>query len=305
MDSLLELSNAAEGTDPPPPHVSGFEQAAALLGASHSQTELHSGTAHSFACSNMPTSQPKVIPDETHFTEDFDTLLDQELETFTLQASPLMSSIPVSALPPPSQSIPLSSLPPTSQTHYPAAQTLSEFEQLNQESNPECVSVAGGSPVNELSFGGGRIPEQKNISLDFSHLTLDASPGEQRLSAFQVYRRPDQLPTNTQVSAVSRHNEALSTPAMFWNTRAAEFHPRNDGPAFITPVISNPTPWNMNPISAAQWLSQRPIRQAPLKPSATVPQSWTMPTKNRLKLEGHVLVLLRGAPGSGKTTIAM
>ncbi|XP_057187325.1 NEDD4-binding protein 2 isoform X2 [Triplophysa rosa] len=305
MDSLLELSNAAEGTDLPPPHVSGFEQAAALLGASHSQTELRSGTAQSFTCSNQPASQPKVIPDETHFTEDSDTLLDQELETFTSQATPIMSSIPLSALPPPSQSIPLSSLPPTSQTHFPAAPTLSELEQLNQESNPECVSVAGSSPVNELSFGGGCIPEQKNISLDFSHLTVDASSGEQRPSAFQVYRRPDQLPTNTHVSAVSRYSEELRTPAMFWNTRAAEFNPRNVGPAFITPVMSNPTPWNMNPISGAQWLAQRPIRQAPLKPSATVPQSWTMPTKKRLKLEGHVLVLLRGAPGSGKTTLAM
>lgn len=302
MDSLLELSNAAESTAPPPPHVSGFEQAAALLGASHS------GTTQSFSYSNQPASQPKVIPDETHFTEEFDTLLDQELETFTsqqTQASSQLSSIPLSALPPPSQSIPLSSLPPTSQTHLPAAQTVSELELLNQESNPECVSVAGSSPVNELSFDGGHIPEQKNISLDFSHLTVDSSSTEQRSSAFQVYRRPDQLRTNTQVSTVSRHNEALSTPAMFWNTRAAEFHPRSVGPTFITPVMSNPTPWNMNPLPAAQWLAQTTNRQAPLKPSATVPQSWTLPTKNRLKLEGHVLVLLRGAPGSGKTTLAM
>lgn len=308
MDSLLELSNAAEGTAPPPPRVSGFEQAAALLGAGNTRTDLHSVTAQSFAYSNQPASQPKVIPDETHLTEEFDTLLDQELETFTsqqTQASSLMSSIPLSALPPPSQSISLPSLPHTSQTHLPSPQTLSEFEQLNKERNPKCRSVAGSSPVNELSFGGGRIPEQKNISLDFSHLTVDASSTEPRPSAFQVYRRPDQLHTNTQVSAVSQHNEALSTPAMFWNTQAAEFHPHRIGPAFITPVISNPTPWNMNPIPAAQLLAQRPTRQAPLKPSATVPQSWTLPTKNRLKLEGQVLVLLRGAPGSGKTTLAM
>lgn len=91
---------------------------------------------------------------------------------------------------------------------------------------------------------------------------------------------------------------------MFWNTQAAEFHPHSMGPPFITPVIPNPTPWSSNPIPASQWLTHATVRQAPLKPSATVPKSWTLPTRHRLKLEGQVLVLLRGAPGSGKTTLA-
>nr|XP_055061399.1 NEDD4-binding protein 2 isoform X2 [Misgurnus anguillicaudatus] len=313
MDSLLVLSDAVDdGMAPPPPRVSGFEEAAALL-----------GTAQSIASSNQPASQTQHSLDETHLTEEFDTLLDRELATFAprqTQASSLMSSIPLSALPPPSQSIPLSSLPRKSQTHISPPQTLSEGEQLNQEGNTKCGSVTeqtaysnprlseasgGSSPVGELSFGGGRISEQKNVSLDFSHLTLEASSTEPRPSAFHVYRRPEQLHNHTRVSAVSQHNEALHTPAMFWNAQATEFHPRSAGPAFITPVIPNPTPWNMNPIPAAQWLAQRPMRQPPLKPSATVPQSWTLPPKNRLKLEGHVLVLLRGAPGSGKTTLAL
>ncbi|XP_051560928.1 NEDD4-binding protein 2-like isoform X3 [Myxocyprinus asiaticus] len=308
MDSLLELSDAAEGTAPPPPPVSGFEVAAALLGADSTQS--------GFAFSHQPESQREHSPHETHLTTEFDTLLDQEHETLTSQQTQpsihsLMSSIPLSALPPPSQSIHLSCLPLTSQTQLPGPQTSLELEQ-----NPKSGSVTeqasyssprlreacrGSSTVSEMSFGGVHIPEQKSISLDFSHLTMEASSTEPRPSAFQVYRRPDQLHNQT---GVLKNNEALRTPAMLLKTQAAEFHPRTVGPAFITPVIPNPTPWNTNPFPAAQWLAHGPIRQAPLKPSATVPKSWTLPPKNRLKLEGHVLVLLRGAPGSGKTTLA-
>lgn len=307
MDSLLELSDAAEGIVPPPPSVSGFEQAAALLGTSTTQTDLLSGTAESFAFSNQPASQPELSPGETHLTEEFDALIDQELQTLTSQQTqasshPLMPSIPLFSLPPPSQSIPRSSLPLTSQTQLPAPQTSPEQADQASYSDPGLSEARGGSsPVSELSFSGVHIPEAKTISLDFSHLTLEASSTEPRPSAFQVYRRPDQLCNHT---AAMQHQEALSTPAMFWNTQAAEFHPRVVGPSFITPVIPNPTPWSSNPLPAAKWLAHGPIRQAPLKPSATVPKSWTLPTRNRLKLEGQVLVLLRGAPGSGKTTLS-
>uniref|UniRef100_A0A671M145 NEDD4-binding protein 2-like n=2 Tax=Sinocyclocheilus TaxID=75365 RepID=A0A671M145_9TELE len=293
MDSLLELSDAAEGTAPAPPPVSGFEQAAALLGANITQA------AQSFAFSNQPASPPELNPSETLLTEEFDALIDKELQTLTAQQTQTMSSIPLSSLPPPSQSFPLSSLPLTSQIPLPAHQTLPEQASY---SDPGLSEARGGSsPVNELSFGGAHIPETKTLSLDFSHLTLEASSTGPRPSAFQVYRRPDQLRNHT---TSKQHQEALSTPAMFWNTQAAEFHPRAVRPAFITPVIPNSTPWSSNAIPAAQWLAHGPIRQAPLKPSATVPKSWTLPSRNRLKLEGQVLVLLRGAPGSGKTTLA-
>ncbi|XP_056121037.1 NEDD4-binding protein 2 isoform X2 [Rhinichthys klamathensis goyatoka] len=304
MDSLLELSDAAEGIVPPPPPVSGFEQAAALLGTNITQTDLLSGTAESFAFSNQPASQPELIPGETHLTEEFDALIDQELQTLTAQQTqasshPVMPSIPLSSLPPSSQSIPHSSLPLTSQTQLPAPRTRSEQASF---SDPGLSEARGGSsPLSELSFGGVHIPDTKTISLDFTHLIVEASSTEPRPSAFQVYRRPDQLCNHT---VAMQRQEALSTPATFWNTQATEFHPCSVGPSFITPVIPNPTRWSTNPLPAAQWLARGPIRQAPLKPSATVPKSWTLPTWNRLKLEGQVLVLLRGAPGSGKTTLA-
>ncbi|XP_059409965.1 NEDD4-binding protein 2 [Carassius carassius] len=299
MDSLLELSDAAEVIAPPPPSVSGFEQAAALLGTNTTQADPLSGTVQSFTVSNQPASQAELSPTETHLTEEFDALIDKELQTLTSQQSETslhspMSSIPLSSLPPPSQSIPLSSLPLTL-----APPTLPEQASY---SDPGLSEACGGSsPVNELSFGGVHIPETNTLSLDFSHLKLEASSTEPRPSAFQVYRRPDHLRNH---AAAKQHQEALHTPAMFWNTQAAEFHPRAVGPTFITPVIPNPTLWSTNPIPAAQWLAHGPIRQAPLKPSATVPESWTLPPRNRLKLEGQLLVLLRGAPGSGKTTLA-
>lgn len=307
MDSLLELSDAAEVIAPPPPPVSGFEQAAALLGTNTTQADPLSGMAQSFTFSNQPASQAELSPTETHLTEEFDALIDKELQILTSQQTkisshPLMSSIPLSSLPPPSQSIPLSSLPLTPQTQLPAPPTLPEQAEQASYSDPGLSEARGGSsPMNELSFGGVHIPETNTLSLDFSHLTLEASSTEPRPSAFQVYRRPDQLRNHT---AAKQHQEALRTPAMFWNTQAAEFHPRAVGPTFITPVIPNPTPWSTNPFPAAQWLAHGPIRQAPLKPSATVPESWTLPPRNRLQLEGQLLVLLRGAPGSGKTTLA-
>ncbi len=105
MDSLLELSNAAEVIAPPPPPVSGFEQAAALLGTNTTQADPLSGTAQSFTFSNQPASQAELSPTETHLTEEFDALIDKELQTLTSQQTkpslhPLMSSIPLSSLPP-------------------------------------------------------------------------------------------------------------------------------------------------------------------------------------------------------------
>ncbi|XP_051994079.1 NEDD4-binding protein 2-like [Xyrauchen texanus] len=308
VNSLLELSDAAEGTAPPPPPVSGFELAAALLGADSTQS--------GFAFSQQTESQRVHSPHETHLTREFNTLLDQELETLTSpQTQPsthsLMSSVPFFALPPPSQSLHPSSLPLTSQTPLSGPQNALELEQNPKPgsvteqasySSPRLSEACGGiSPVSEMRFGGVHIPELNSISLDFSHLTMEASSTEPWPSTFQVYSRPDQLHNQT---GILKHNEALRTPAMFWKTQAAESHSQTVGPAFIAPVIPNPTPWNTNPFPAAQWLDHGPIREAPPKPFATVPKSWTLPPKSRLKLEGRVLVLLRGAPGSGKTTLA-
>ncbi|XP_061840363.1 NEDD4-binding protein 2 isoform X1 [Nerophis lumbriciformis] len=99
-------------------------------------------------------------------------------------------------------------------------------------------------------------------------------------------------------------------PAPPWNLHPPFFSPCLYGtqrPCFITPAA--PPNWPRQVGHPYAWRGQ-----APLRPSAAIPTSWTMAAAaaapqppahlSRLRLEGRVLVLLRGAPGSGKTTLA-
>ncbi|KAL7841434.1 hypothetical protein SRHO_G00251250 [Serrasalmus rhombeus] len=311
MDALLELSDAAEGKNSTTPPLSGFEMTAALLDPRPPQNQTEPSKM------TLEGSAEKISPETTHLTEEFDALIDRELQTLaSLQSNSgdqlPPSSIPFCSVPLPSQSIPLSSLP--SQNTLPDHQVLSEIDQLDLESDSKIGSSSGqsssstprlgggarggASPVNDLSFGGASCPQKRDITVDFSHLTENS---DTRPSAFKAYRRPDAFMNHVDITA---HSEGLHTPAMFWNVQAPEFQPHAEEPVFITPVMKAHNPWRAHPFTTAQWLAHRPISQAPLKPSATVPKSWTLPPQNRLKLEGQVLVLLRGAPGSGKTTLA-
>ncbi|XP_036438960.1 LOW QUALITY PROTEIN: NEDD4-binding protein 2 [Colossoma macropomum] len=314
MDALLELSDAAEGKTSTTPPLSGFEMAAALLDPRPPQNQTEPSK---MMLEVSAESLQKISPETTHLTEEFDALIDHELQTLASLQSHAgnqlpPSSIPFCSLPLPSQSIPSSSLP--SQNSLPDHQALSELDQLDLESDPKIGSLSersssstprhgggargGASPVNDLSFGGASCPQKRDISVDFSHLTENS---DTRPSAFKAYRRPDAFMNHVDITA---HSEGLHTPAMFWNVQAPEFRPHAEEPVFITPVMKARNPWRAHPFTTAQWLAHRSISQAPLKPSATVPKSWTLPPQSRLKLEGQVLVLLRGAPGSGKTTLA-
>ncbi|XP_066516070.1 NEDD4-binding protein 2 isoform X2 [Hoplias malabaricus] len=321
MDALLELSDAAEGKTSATPPLSGFEIAAALLDTrpTQIQTEPFEMTSEISAVSESIDSCQRFSPETAHLTKEFDSLIDQELETLTLQESHpdvqlLPSSIPLASLPPPSQSVAISSFPP--QSTFPGHQAMSEFDQLDVENDSKFGSLSGqssdsnptlqphggayggASPVNELSFGGASCPQEMDVSVDFSHLTEDSSS---RFSAFKAYCRTDY--STNQVDK-TLHSKGLQTASKFWDVQAPEFNPHPERPVFITPVMDAPNSWNAHPFTAAQWLARRPVSQAPLKPLATVPKSWTVPPQSRLKLSGQVLVLLRGAPGSGKTTLA-
>ncbi|XP_072526275.1 NEDD4-binding protein 2 isoform X2 [Salminus brasiliensis] len=302
MDALLELSDAAEGKISTTPPCSGFEMAAALLDSQPctNKTESDKMILECFTVSDSVEPRWDHSPEATHLTEEFDSVIDQELETLaSLQSHPGNQST--------LSSVPLSSLPSLSTD--PGHQAISKLEQLDVESDPKLAPLSSnstprprdescrvGSPVSELSFGGASCLMEKDVSVDFSHLTEDSNS---RPSAFKAYCRPNTFTTHANLTA---HPECLNTPAMFWNIQAPEFQPRVGGPVF-TPKIKAPIPWNDHPFTTAQWLPGRPVSQAPLKPSATVPKSWTLPSR-KLILEGPVLVLLRGAPGSGKTTLA-
>ncbi|XP_028834397.1 NEDD4-binding protein 2 isoform X1 [Denticeps clupeoides] len=265
MDSLLELAGAAEGAAPVRPPISGFEVAAALLDP---KSAREAGPRLSGDTRN-PVKRDSPTFHKTH------TELSRKEN--------------------PPGAIALSSLP-LPQAPDPTAVLGSLSGQQQQTSSHRLTGACRGeSPVDELSFGGGCIPEDKDKdrSLDFSHLMGGSLELGGAGSAFQTYRREEEPSSGATFS---------SEQGVVWNPQAPEFRPQSEGPSFITPIALNPTP-----AYPSYWFGYQPVSHAPLKPTATIPTSWTTkyPTSNnRLCLEGNVLVLLRGAPGSGKSTLA-
>lgn len=324
MDSLLELSVAAEDAAPMP-SVSGFERtAAALLSPSHfsePRLDLDSSRAPQL------TSSP---PSTNLLTGELDLLVDQELETLTTeqdvkeehQSHQYLSSFP----PPP---FPQQVLPELLQSSLHSGSRGSSCGLV------EHISGAS-SPLDQLSTWEDETAEDHQSMVDFTHLMAE-SPADKpkppldlaasgRPSAFQAYKKQDPSHTFSDKAGVmpskaivggarSKVNTLNQEPLGYmpspWNLKAPVFSPRiygNQGPAFITPVAQMPSNWPSQPRHASPWLG--PVSQAPLKPSATIPKSWATPAPqppaqySRLRLEGKVLVLLRGAPGSGKSTMA-
>ncbi|XP_014887830.1 NEDD4-binding protein 2 [Poecilia latipinna] len=333
MDSLLELSGAAEGVTPQPPPVSGFERtAAALLSPHHFSQPNPDG--HPFGGTAHHSSSP---PSANLLTEDLDLLIDRELETLTEQRD-VKDEAPGNV----SSSLPLFPPPPLPQQALPEL-LQSSVEAASKERFPTQPSLSGGqvedrsgvsSPLNQLSTWGDEVLETLQDVLDFTHLTTESSTDKSkppldlaasgRPSAFQVYKKQETPKTAPEWTAPT-YSDSLATGARSkasllnsnphgygsssWNLGAPAFCPQVQGsqrPAFITPVAQGPSCWLSPSRLASPWLNTGPISQSPLKPSA-VPKSWALPAPtlhSRLQLQGKVLVLLRGAPGSGKSTLA-
>ncbi|XP_008276621.1 NEDD4-binding protein 2 isoform X2 [Stegastes partitus] len=328
MDSLLELSVAAEDAAPIPPPVSGFERtAAALLSPSHFSKPAADPD------SSKPLQQPSSPPSTNLMTEELDLLVDQELQTLTAlqdlkeehhNSKYLSADASLSSFPPPP--VPQQALPELLQSSLEPG-----FRGPSAKQPGPVGGLSGASsPLNQLSTWEGDIVEGQQSVMDFTHLITETSADKPkpsldlaasgRPSAFQVYKKQDPPSglmhsdaivggARSKVNMLNR--ELLGSP---WNPEAPVFLPRvhsNQGPAFITPVAQSPSNWPSQPRHASPWLSQASVSQAPLKPSATIPKSWAVPAAlqvsarcNRLRLEGKLLVLLRGAPGSGKSTLA-
>lgn len=335
MDSLLELSVAAEGAAPIPSPVSGFERTAAAL-----LSPRHFSEPRPDPDSSRPSQLPSSPPSSNLLTEELDLLVDQELETLTTQQDvkeERHSSQYLSPFPPPP--FPQQVLPELLQSSLqPGSRGPSVQQQGPVGGLAEHISGAS-SVLDQLSTWEDETSEEKQSMVDFTHLMTEM-PGDKskppldlaasgRPSAFQVYKKQDPSHAPSEKAGVmppkaivggtrSKGNmfsqEPLSYMPSPWNLEAPAFSPRihgNQGPAFITPVAQTPFNWLSQPRHASPWLSQGPVSQAPLKPSATIPKSWALPGApqppaqySRLCLEGKVLVLLRGAPGSGKSTLA-
>lgn len=338
MDSLLELSVAAEVAAPIRSPVSGFERTAAAL-----LSPRHFSEVRTDPDSSKP-SQRAFSPASTNLmTEELDLLVDQELETLAAQQDTkeehsssqyLSAGVSLSSFPPPP--VPQHVLPELLQSSLEPGSRGSSAE---QPSMVECTSGAS-SPLDQLSTWEHETTEGQQSVVDFKHLMTE-TPADKlkppldlaasgRPSAFQVYKKQDPsshtlsdkagvLPSEAVVggarSKVNMLNpEPLGYMSTPWNLDSPVFSPRihtNQGPYFITPVAQTPSNWPSQPRHASPWISQSPVSQAPLKPSATIPKSWALPAAphhpvrySRLRLEGKVLMLIRGAPGSGKTTLA-
>lgn len=310
MDSLLELSVAAEGAAPIPSSVSGFESSVATLLSPHQFSE------------SKPAQLLSSSPSTSLLTEEMDLLVDQELESLSMQediedehhCSQNLSSFP--PLPLPQQVLP---------------------ELLQSSLLPGSKGPPGGLVEHMSVVPSDETAEEQQSIVDFTNLLVDspahrpkppldlASAG--RPSAFQVYKKQEpshpsdkaSVPSSKAVgggasSTESRlKQEPLGNRQPTWNLEAPVFSPHvreNQGPAFITPVAHSPSIWTGQPRHPSPWLSQGHVSHAPIKPNATIPKSWALPApqppaqSNRFQLQGRVLVLLRGAPGSGKSTLA-
>lgn len=321
MDSLLELSVAAEHAAPIPPPVSGFERtAAALLTPQHFEVTPDPDSSKSAERLDSPSSTDVL-------SEELDLLVDQELELLTSQQDILTEPLHnaganLSSFPPPpfSQQV----LPELLPSSLGPASTSAD-QPCQKEGAPLCISGAS-PPLAPLSTMAHEAIEHPQPIVDFSHL-ISETPADTlkrpldlaasgRPSAFQLYKKEslngpeDKTGVMTSNDTMGGARAKLSVTS--WNIDSPVFFPRNhgnQGPHSITPVA--PSNWLGQPRYPSPWLGQGAVSRAPLKPSATIPKSWTVPAApqhtardNRLRLEGRVLVLLRGAPGSGKSTLA-
>ncbi|KAM7008655.1 NEDD4-binding protein 2 [Tautogolabrus adspersus] len=328
MDSLLEL--ASEVAAPIPSPVSGFElTAAALLSPRH----LPKPTPDTDSSRQLISSPPFL-------TEELDLLVDQELETLTTQqdiSAEHQSSQYLSSFPQPS--FPQQDLPELLQSSLQPGSRGSSVQQQGPVGG-QVESIPGASsPLDQLSTWEDKITEEQKSMVNFTHLMTESSAdvskppldlaASGRPSAFQVYKKQDSSHPSTNIAGAISSNtvvggarskvntfnqELLGYMPSPWNPEAPVFSPHfhgNHGPTFITPVAQAPSSWPSLPRNPSPWMGQGPVSQAPLKPSATIPKSWALfkapppPAQHsRLRLEGKVLVLLRGAPGSGKSTVA-
>lgn len=322
MDSLLELSLAAEGVGPIPPPVSGFERTASALLSPHffSEPKPDPDPSTPPQLPSSPTS-PKIL------TEELDLLLDQELETLTSQQE--IRDVPQSGQY-------LSSFPPLPFQQ----QVLPELLQssLQPGSREPSAGVAEHSGASSACDQHSTWKVETEQEVDFTR-QMTGTPADMpkppmdlaasgRPSAFQVYKKQELSPSLSDKAGITPSESIVGaarakmsvlnqrpigyvqTP---WNLEAQVFSPhvqKDQEPVFITPVAQPPPNWSSQPRRASPWSNQGPVGQAPLKPSATIPKSWATPAPQshgyhgRLRLQGRVLVLLRGAPGSGKSTLA-
>lgn len=277
MDSLLELSGAATA-DPPHVSESGFERTAAHLLSPHHHagpsSQMHTSTQRN--CSS--TSSINFM------TEDLDVLVDQEVVSLNAKQN-------------------VDKQQTDNKNHSFSERVQSNFmtqcSGVSFEKLPSVSQRSGSaSLLDELSAFDNNEMQSSAVDDLLSETSVDKTMPSAHLCASQLCNKDSNSNPVVVFSSSNSSKEQLDSSVLTnWNIQAPTFYPQQ-GPTFITPVASNwpreqspPTPW------------QRPVGQAQLRPSCPQPPPQPHP-QSRLRLEGRVLVLLRGPPGSGKSTLA-
>uniref|UniRef100_A0A670JBY5 NEDD4 binding protein 2 n=1 Tax=Podarcis muralis TaxID=64176 RepID=A0A670JBY5_PODMU len=114
---------------------------------------------------------------------------------------------------------------------------------------------------------------------------------------------------NSQFSVLQKQSQECT-----WNLMAPVFYPQNASHSFVTPVAVSPGKWrpasnsrSLGKIYSSQTTSQSWDSKSSL-PKMDISQVHQLPVchmmRRKIPLAGHVLVLLRGVPGSGKSHLA-
>lgn len=175
--------------------------------------------------------------------------------------------------------------------------------------NFSCSSLLAEKQENSAATGNN----SKSISVP------DLCPGSTfNLAPFENVN-PMPAETGQHFSMVHKHSQEP-----IWNLMAPAFYPQSTNHSFVTPVAVNPgkwspasnyknlvnvyspqattQPWDSNSSLQKIWAKKDGSQKLDLSPVRQLPVCRMM--RRKIPLIGHVLVLLRGVPGSGKSYLA-
>ncbi|XP_018419928.1 PREDICTED: LOW QUALITY PROTEIN: NEDD4-binding protein 2 [Nanorana parkeri] len=337
MDYLLELSTVAKGESQL--ELTGFEKITAYLDGFHINS--HNPENEDTVTDKEDDYLDDSCIDEPA-CNDLDMLLDEALDRYgltnpediysTVQSESLVSEASTSGIV--SQQVQSASPGNTSfhtkymETITPPQMSLATAEDLHLCDSPHAVTISSTSSVQpevtklEMTEAGFKtLPEPIDILFQNDKIGTSSSQGHFASSEIPAVQKLEQENIQSVLTAKSNVPRASPKSQIKWNPLASTFFPSsNQQGSFITPVVAKPVQWPYaatiqpngilynaqvpsacvwNPFPQTHWTAVKPMHVPKPKPqlSAQIP-------KNMTRLVGKVLILLRGAPGSGKSTMA-
>ncbi|KAM3940422.1 NEDD4-binding protein 2 [Leptodactylus fuscus] len=320
MDYLLELSTSAKGNSK---ESTGFAKVASFL--------------DDFQIESQDPEFFQDVPDQIDGQEtasymgesvcnDLDTLLDEALDKYGLNNAEPLQCEDIALL----HDIVKPELDQTASIHNTSFHTNQSKADLHREGDVGGLDPDFVTTEYKIDMGDPETSESADVETGCKTGTdpIFSSPNcsaygptnsQEKLGSIQKPTEVDQQRSGP-TSATS--NVKPPKCEIKWNPMASSFYPiSNMNPSFITPVAVNPIQWpcvagrtepgagvcynspppsfvwNFNNFSPTHWNTQhvKPINKTP---------STLQGSKKVTPFVGKVLVLLRGAPGCGKSTLA-